>query len=1242
MRKKLMWIFLLTAALATSAYGQGGLGSIGGQVKDPSGNAIVGAKVTATNVEKGEKTEAVSTDTGNYQVLQLNPGIYIIEAAASGFKTLRQPDIRVQVADKLTIDLPLEVGEVTDTVTVTSDAPLLRSQDAQQGEVIDQTMIQNLPQLNRDPLRLLVLAGNVQGDGTRAGQDPLSGGVSDTRLNGGRTQGIEYFVDGIAQSTGRSHSVTTLTPSMEAVSEFKVITNGAAAEYGRISGGVVEVVSKGGTNEFHGQAFDYIQNTILNANSWNNNRLGVKRNRFNQNDFGFAVGGPILLPRFGEGGPAIWSGKNRSFFFFNYEGVRFVEAGAPVLSNVPTELERRGDFSQTRFGNFRTRLYDPDSPQVRYVGPDPLIPGSRLDIFERTQLLNGNGLSVPANRIHPLATAYLTLVPLPNRAPSADCSYCENHIGFRNTKRNTDAYAVRLDHSFTENNRIFGRYQHNKFQSANTRFRGIANTANESVVPGAYGATINYDWTISPTLIFNARVGGHYNPYEVGNRYAPEYSNSLLPVPSDVVPFLADDVAPWITNAGNYTLTDSPDFRTVNSTTFNTSAAMTKVLSRHTLKGGYEHRRYYDNFFNSGFVRYRTTGNSFMQYTDDYTAGSNPRFGQQAANSLAAFLLGINNRADAQGSINRTTNVNYNGAYIQDDWKVTPKLTLNLGVRWDLEGPTTDRFDRLYFWDPEAPSPFTINPGWTWEGALRARGIDPATVRTPSWVTNGLPKGAVRIANTAEHPDRSAINSNYWQFGPRIGAAFAPNDRTVIRGFVGKVYLSTTGDPNGFGRSGLNVALSDQGTTGWHPAPPGFATHRYLTSSFSNPFRAGDVTTYARANSVANVQSSGQDGVTAFNSDSHQPYEWVWNAGIQRELPGGIVAEAIYSANRGVDLLGRDQISRFPRDLYVPQNRGLYSSTTIENPFGGQTRGTQRGDQIALGILEHEYPYFGPVLLLGSNVGRSNYQSLNLRMEKRLSRSYSFLLNYTLSKLLDNVGGPNADGQGIAAGGGVGSKARQQVDTVDDLYGLSPLDERHVVSVTYYAELPFGRGRRFLGDTGGFGRTVLDYVVGGWELSGISRLRSGRPVIIPQANFDNTIRIESTYLRLNDGFDSVANPNFSGRENAFFSSSSPVPSSDVGLFNRAAIGGGNFTYGNLHLIEDLRHPGSVTHDLSLLKRFPIFGENRYLQFRMEANNILNMRGYANYETNPSNVRFGTITRERYDPRRIQMSLRFVF
>jgi len=583
--------------------------------------------------------------------------------------------------------------------------------------------------------------------------------------------------------------------------------------------------------------------------------------------------------------------------------------------------------------------------------------------------------------------------------------------------------------------------------------------------------------------------------------------------------------------------------------------------------------------------------------------------------------------------------VNYHGAYIQDDFKISSKLTLNLGLRWDMETPTTERYNRLYVWDPEAPSAFTINPGWTWNGALKDAGFTDAQIASipkPDWL-NGLPKGAVRVAGNPDHPSRLGTAYKPWQFAPRVGAAYQITDKTVLRASFGQVYMSTTGDPNGLSGSGGNTVLADTADTGWHANS--FGT-RFDVGTWDNPFLPGNIKSFSRESGQVNRDASGN--LQVWNSKSHQPWEFVWSAGISRELGRSMVFEANYTGNRGVGLLGSDLISHFPKELFKPELRDTYIKR-VKSPFAGQVSGGNGAeDSPPLAMLMYPYPAYGVSALAGSNIGKSQFHALNLRAERRFASGWGFLVNYTLSRLKDNVGGPESFGS--IGQNGVGTHDVQTVETMREIYEISPLDETHRLNFIYNFELPFGKGRRFLGTTDTMGRKVLDYIVGGWEIAGISQWRSGRPVFLNTEgiNINNDVRVEHTWMTSTGP---IANDAFSWGNSAFRSSDDSL-SGAVSRFNAGNLkGAGQFLYGNVNPLQPgIRNHGRWSDDFSLMKKFALAQEGRvYLQVRAEAFNLFNRMILDGFNVSKGDARFGLITQAVPDTeRRMQMSLRLVW
>lgn len=1229
--RKVSFLFFLVVYVCIGAFAQGGLGSIEGRVLDPTGSAIPQVTVTATSAETKVTTTAVSNDVGNYVLLRLAPGPYTLVVEQKSFKKLERSGLQVQVGDRLTVDLTLQIGLTSESISVTGEAPLVRTQDAQTGEVINNQMIMNLPQLNRDPLALVQLSGNVQGSGDRAGGD------NTLRINGGRTKGIDYFVDGVTVGTGMGHEVSYNTPTTEAVSEFRVITNGISAEYGRISGGAVELVTKSGANDVHGQLFEYMKNRALNANSWRNNLEGRGKDNFQENTYGGAVGGPVYIPK-------LYDGRNKSFFFFNYEGYKFRQGGAQQYGSVATDAMWNGDMSNVCLRGTCALMYDQNGP-VGTAADGSVI---RLGLL-------GDGYHIPAALLNPVAKATRQFVPAPNHAFNAGTTWENNYVGPSNIKTDRGDWALRMDQNFGSNHKFFARFTTHDYDNVpGTRWFGPGQSVKENKNKGMFAMTANYDWTMSPTTILNVRLGANFTPFTSGTTIDPKvmpalpfdsYTKSLLGTTGSV-----DLWAPNMTEMVNSASRD-----VTNSTTYNANVSMVKILDKHMLRFGYEHRRYYDNFTNGSNAYMLTTGRTVKQGA--YDSGWND---EDFADGFGGFLTGYISHQGAFGQKTRAMNFNYHAAYVQDEWKISPKLTAGIGLRWDMETPVTERTDKLYFFDPNAPSPFSLAPGYDWNAELIAglttAKLDPAlasTVKTPDWVKNGFPKGAARVANSPEFKNRYGTKYDPLHFSPRLSLAYAANSKTVVRGSFGMMYLSRSGDANALSAAGGGLALSDSYGELWHVNDPNVSYYK-MSQTLDNPWRPQDVKHYIRDNYLSNVQVTGGDpALIAYDTTSSMPREYTWNANVQRQLSSNLVAEVGYVGNHGVDLLGQELVSRFPAGEFIPSKATVYNNVNVKNPVAQKIN---FGANMPLAIAEYPYPYFGPVSVQGKNLGHSMYNGLTARLERRMTKGVAFLLNYTLSRVSDNVGGPNTNSAGIVAGG-TGGHPPQSVDSIKNIYGISPIDQTHLIRAYYSVELPFGKGRSWLNNPQGMGRKMLDYVVGGWEMAGISSWSSGLPISIPGSNMNNKpSRVEYVWSRYTTADHDLSNANFNGYSSVFYSSKVDPAVRQAGsrvLDPTKVVNPDNsntpFLLGNIDPVYGgIRQPWKIYHDLSIMKRFPIRGEGKYIQVRAEAKNVFNMRGFPNFITDPRSSDYGLMlgdnsdTPLNHDPRQIQISARIVF
>ena len=903
--------------------------------------------------------------------------------------------------------------------------------------------------------------------------------------------------------------------------------------------------------------------------------------------------------------------------------------------SVPTQDERNGNMLNTIAGGNTTMMYDPNGPQ----STTPDANGQ----YARLALLGGNGKVVPVSQISPTSAAILSLLPMPNRPTVSNYSSYNNYEAPQNTVQNNFRFGVRLDHSITDNQRVAIHYTTFNSDWGQTRVGGPLFTSATRSTEGGLNGTVNYDWTARPTLLFNFRAAVVHNPYQTGNALPSGFDNGIIKLNPAFQSILGNGAIPNIQEdfqAGGY-YGQSPTNNITVSTTYDFAATGTKIAGRHIVKFGFETRRYYDNFQNFGGTNVTTfMGNPVAATTGDHGFGA----ASSIPNSMGSFLLGIDNWNTVSGPTTRAMDTNYNAAFIQDDFKVTPKLTVNIGLRWDRESPTSERHDKIYFWDSTAAPLFTTNPGWTWAGTLASAGL-PANTPAPSWVTNGYPNGAIEMPNTPDFPSRTFQGVNSHQLAPRLGLAYQFDSKTVVRASGGLMYIPTTGDAGGYSSSNSSLPLGNAGNAGWHASNDGM---RHFISTWANPFPLeGMVTSYTRNTLLANQQSSQDPGVTAFNQNMHMPREYTWTASIQRQLPQDFVLEAGYSGNRGLGLLAPDLISRYPKNLLTPAYGGTMT-TSITSPNAGQTLANNiTGPTQLLGLLEYAYPYYGPVNVLGSNLGSSFYNAMTIRLEHRMTHGLSFLLNYTYSRLLDDVGGPEASTGGGLTSGGLGAKRPQSVDTFASTWGISGNDQTHRLSMAYIYEIPVGHGRRFLASPGTFTQKLMDQVVGGWQFSGNSVYVSGAPISLDQSttvNINNTIKDETTFGSWTSTNHNLSNPAYTGDGQVLLSPTTGVTSSTIGRFDSTKVTPAQaFTYGTLPSnLSAIRNPSFYQTDLSIMKNFYLHSESRYLQIRAEGQNAFNIRGFGTYNSRVGDPQFGLITSAGNNPRAIQLSARIIF
>jgi len=985
----------LAALLAASAHAQNFQAQISGTVTDSTGAVVPNAQIVARNIANGSNATTLSNQAGLYTFPALSPAEYRVTCSMHGFKTIEQGPLTLQVNQVLALDFQLQPGATSEQIVVTGAPPPLDTADASLGQVVTTRSIEGLPLNFRDPMALIGLTPGVtfgsgfsDGTGINVGRNFFR---SDFNVGGGRSGSQEILLDGVPNTTPDINRAL-INPPVDSVQEFKVQANSYDAEFGRTSGSIVNVITKPGTNALHGVAYDFERHSVLDANNFFNNQKGLANPSFQRHQFGVDLGGPII--------------KDKWFFFGDYEGLRQGFPGT-TISTVPTDLQRRGDFSQTFASNGALiQIYDPSTLVT-------LQNGTR-----RRSQFPGN--VVPTSRFDPVAANTLPFLPGPNAAGAAVTGQ-NNYIYSANTITNSDKGDIRSDFNPTEKTRMFFRFS----RQGDERIR----TGNLPLPAGGGGFTYD-DYTqaltdithvFSPTLVTDVQFSfgrglaqqvGASNGFDLTKLgYSSAYASQLTP---QFPIFTIGDVV-GTSNGGDSFTQYQP--RNV----FVARGSVNSLHGKHGLKFGGEWRGLHFNEAQlnaaSGTFNF---GRTFTQGPDPITSSTTSGYG------LASFLLGT----PASGSINRvnpiSTRGSYYGLFVQDDWRVTSHLTLNLGLRWDVTLGNQEKYNRLAYFDPGAANPL---------GA--AAGLSSLT---------GL------LQWTGQTNPGNQQQTDWNNFGPRVGFAYSPDGKTVIRGGYGIAYIPRTVQGNGGG------AVEAFRTTTMLATIDGVTPANFV----SNPFPGGILPALNDRDPLANTGST----VTAPYYGNHDGYSQSWSGGVQRELPWGLVLDTYYWGNKGTGLQETWNVNQMP-DQYL--SLGSRLNDQVPNPFYNViTSGSLNGTTVSRQQLLRPFPQYtgnNGVTRVYIPAGNSTYHAVTGKVERRLSSTLTFTAQYTFSKAIDDV--------------------RTPVDVYNRRLekSLSAFDTPHQFVFSGVYRLPFGRGR----------------IWGGWDLNGILRLQSGQPVTISPA-----------------------------------------------------------------------------------------------------------------------------------------------
>jgi hypothetical protein len=1123
--------------------------SVRGNVTDQSAAAVNSAKVTVSDSERGTNFATTTDETGRYAVTALPPGNYVLTVEAPGFKRFSSGIFTLTVQQQATVNASLQVGEISTTVEVEGSAALVNTTIANLGQVIENRYILQLPNLARNSMSLAYLTPGVVGAGGRRGDNSTN-----FVANGSRNSTADVLVDGVTVTTVEQNSGITdlkFSPSVDAVQEFKMQTNFFSAEYGQTGAAVVNMVTRSGTNDFHGTGYYFLRDEKLNANDWFSNRSGRALPAFHRDQFGGVLGGPAI--------------KNKTFFFVGYEYTK-QESPTSTTITVPTEMQRRGDFSQTfnASGQLMT-IYNPFDTFTNASGA-----------IERRPYA---GNIIPQDKLNPIALKALSYLPLPNQE-GARFTNTANWFGQGINSSNGHQMNFKGDHNFNANTRFGGRYSQARSSGNNPNLFGDDNPAYWTGGPNrtlTHSLVSDLTRVINPTTVFTFRYGLTYSDFHRDPLVGYGFDVTTLGLPANMRDTATHKVFPrWAPEGFQEFGTEPYWVMDRQEGVHHWAGSLTKVWGGHNIKVGGERR------FNQ--LDYNQPGNPSGRF--NFGRGITCRTLNTCAgnegNGLATMLAGWATGSEYQIEPKSFSRSAYWGFYAQDDWKITSKLTLNLGLRYDFDVPRWETQNRYSYWDLDAQSPVSA-PGFDTRGVIKFN----------------------------DDNRRSPFNSDLNNWAPRIGFAYAATPKTAIRAGYGLFYQLSRATV--FGRPGTGFTINS-------PVVWTTDSNATLNRQLSNPFPDGILQPPGRAEGDATLLGFGVG--TIVPSNNRNPEYHSWNLSIQRELPLQSVLELNYTGSRGTHLfIPVTTLTPLAQQYWGMGRTALQAQ--VPNPFFGQitdARSQLSGRTVQLFRLLRAMPQFD-----GANVGQSepargdsSYHALQAKWEKRFSHGLTALTHYTWSKMIDNAS--HASGNVSWLGG---STSLQNIWDLRGERSLSSHDVAHRVVITGTYELPFGRDRRF----GSNVNRWVNWLAGGWNLSGMALMQSGMPLQVTQSGgniWDGTQRPNL-----------IGDPSTSGRMqdrlNGYFNAAAFLqPPIDVpGSAPR------NLNY---------RGPGIKTLDAALLKSIPTV-ESQRIEIRLEATNVTNTPMFAD----PGGLSFGatnfgqiTGLRSGVGPRNMQFGLKYYF
>ncbi|MGA2002816.1 MAG: carboxypeptidase regulatory-like domain-containing protein [Terriglobales bacterium] len=1236
-------IALLPAALFSQSY----FGTVSGALTDPSGAIVQGAKVILTDEQKGYQFTSKSDNAGRYLFVSIPPGLYSVTAEQQGFEKVVRTHIRLNVTENATADLTLKIAGGSQSVEVKAQNESIATGDAVTGEVIDRRAINDLPLIDRYAPDLIYLTPGVNDMSDQNGVGDTNG--TNFVSNGSRGASADILMDGASITNFEPNggiTYATYIPSPEAIEEFKVQQSNFSAEYGFSGASIVNMITRSGTNSYHGEVYDFARNAITDSNNWFNNEQGVALPPVHRHEFGGTFGGPIF--------------KNKTFFFFDFDGTRQTYANS-YYAGVPSAAERGGNFGELcsyNGGTFNSNgicsslqgqiwdpysgaycdnqphpppvcpPYDPSNPYPSGAYRATAIPYNNIATYTSpgNSKLNGTPYQLPqvaGNLIDPVAQNVMNLFPNPIPNLANGTPYYNWFTSGASSSPNNQ-YDVKIDHRFSEKNLLSGKYSHqwgsytgyNCFKTFIDPCAGGPNKSNSHLV------SINDTYTLSPTLLLTTTLG-----FTRGTSVIDAYNSSLNSNPLGTLGFPSYlesngfNGVPAIFIGGGYT---SAGFTSAGNDPYGNyrqgqdtgqfSVLLSKVHRQHELKVGFEGRLHQQNYIQTnaplGNFSFADTG------TSQCPQGLS---GNCGGDGMASFMMGqmVGNGNSGYEIQFRPATENYQYAwFVQDNWKTTSKLTLNLGLRYDVSLPRTERHNRMNWFDPTVTNPLNGGTlsyddqfnGPTTLALLGSEVFNSSSVRT-NWVTD-------------------------WKdFQPRFGLAFQAFPKTVIRGGYG-IYFGQT-------RSGANGLLS-YGSQGFNQSTSVITTYQndgatpYL--HLSNPYPNGLIQPPGGSLGLLNDVGYGAIGPLRTGAAARTPYEQTWTLGFERQMPWSVVLGVTYVGKKGTHLYFAGNNNY---DILGPQmetNPTLVNNleTYVTNPFSSANSGPISDPNSTLSSptvqefqLQLPHPQFTGVTTDVPPTASSIYHALQLTAEKHYSNGLELLVSYTWSKSIDDSSAYDTNVAWLGNYGPNSGWALQDPNKPALERGLSTFDIPSSFKFSYSYDLPIGRGKALLGNM----PRALDAVIGGWKTNGIWEIRSGWPLSFFVLNGGVPLPTYGPQRPNLVGTPERSHGSHSYWVNNYFSNpqvvQDPAP----------------FTLGNAgRTTSSIRTPGSFKSDLSIAKQFLLSHahEGVKLEMRLEAQNAFNHPVFGTADTYVGDASFGTIFYQANSPRQCQLAAKILF